>query len=105
MALIELARSLWHLLLFSSFLGSVAVLGICVYRLYFHPLAKYPGPLLAKLTTGYAVYHAYRRDLHTDIWACHEKYGVSVPIKYRRKDEHATDSALVRRGHCAIRSK
>ncbi|KAL2838596.1 putative cytochrome P450 [Aspergillus pseudodeflectus] len=75
MALIELARSLWHLLLLSAFLGTGAVLGICVYRLYFHPLAKYPGPLLAKLTTGYAVYHAYRRDLHTDVWACHEKYG------------------------------
>ncbi|KAL3453552.1 cytochrome P450 [Aspergillus insuetus] len=75
MALIELARSLGSLLLIAFFLGTAAILGICIYRLYFHPLAKYPGPFLAKLTTGYAVYHAYLRDLHTDIWACHEKYG------------------------------
>ncbi|KAK6216869.1 hypothetical protein QIS74_06983 [Colletotrichum tabaci] len=55
-----------------------AVVGLaylCVYRLFFHPYAKYPGPLLAKLTSWYSVYHAYTGDLHIDIWACHQKYG------------------------------
>ncbi|KAL3455771.1 cytochrome P450 [Aspergillus heterothallicus] len=66
---------LGDLLLVSTYLVAVALITIAVYRLYFHHLAKYPGPLLAKLTSGYAVYHAYLGDLHTDIWACHEKYG------------------------------
>ncbi|KAK1590716.1 putative cytochrome P450 [Colletotrichum navitas] len=55
--------------------GSVAVVALCIHRLYFHPYAKYPGPLLAKLTSWYSVYHTYVGDLHVDIWRCHEKYG------------------------------
>ncbi|EUC26774.1 hypothetical protein COCCADRAFT_113420 [Bipolaris zeicola 26-R-13] len=48
---------------------------IAIYRLFFHPYAKYPGPFLAKLTSWYSVYHTYVGDLHTDIWECHRKYG------------------------------
>lgn len=50
--------------------------GLCFYRLYLHPLAKYPGPFLAKLTNLYGFYHGYRRDIHLDVWRCHEKYGL-----------------------------
>jgi hypothetical protein len=46
-----------------------------IYRLYFHPLAKYPGPFLAKITSLYSAYHGYIRDIHIDVQACHEKYG------------------------------
>ncbi|KAF6836431.1 benzoate 4-monooxygenase cytochrome p450 [Colletotrichum plurivorum] len=56
-------------------LGLLVVAAICIYRLYFHPYAKYPGPWLAKLTSWYSVYHTYIGDLHVDIWRCHEKYG------------------------------
>ncbi|GAP87075.1 putative benzoate 4-monooxygenase cytochrome P450 [Rosellinia necatrix] len=51
------------------------LLTLSVYRLCFHPYAKYPGPFLAKLTSWYSIYHTYIGDLHTDIWLCHEKYG------------------------------
>ncbi|KAL4747878.1 hypothetical protein BDW72DRAFT_206088 [Aspergillus terricola var. indicus] len=54
---------------------SCAVAAFCVHRLFFHPLAKYPGPWLAKITNLYAGYHAWRGDLHLDMWRCHEKYG------------------------------
>ncbi|TLD04773.1 uncharacterized protein PgNI_09075 [Pyricularia grisea] len=56
-----------------SFLAAIAI-----YRLSLHPYAKYPGPFLAKLTSWYSVYHAFVRDLHTDIWDCHQKYGPVV---------------------------
>ncbi|KAH8807260.1 cytochrome protein [Xylogone sp. PMI_703] len=48
---------------------------IWIYRLTLHPLAKYPGPLLAKVTNWYSVYYAFRGDIHIDMWRCHEKYG------------------------------
>ncbi|RAL08542.1 cytochrome P450 [Aspergillus homomorphus CBS 101889] len=68
-----------HLLLrfggWSLFAGFVYISCICIYRLYFHPLAEYPGPLSGKLTTWRAVWHGRSGDLHVDIWRCHQKYG------------------------------
>ncbi|KAI8294904.1 Cytochrome P450 monooxygenase apf7 [Colletotrichum sp. SAR 10_98] len=66
---------LGQILILSAGAGFLAVVALCVYRLYFHPYAKYPGPLLAKLTSWYSVYHTYIGDLHVDIWRCHENYG------------------------------
>ncbi|KAL4905800.1 hypothetical protein BDW74DRAFT_184864 [Aspergillus multicolor] len=59
-------------------LGLMGIIGLAIHRLYFHSLSKYPGPLLAKLTTWYSVYHTITGDLHTDIWECHQKYGPIV---------------------------
>ncbi|KAF9890442.1 hypothetical protein FE257_005847 [Aspergillus nanangensis] len=53
------------------------VVGLAGHRLFFHPLSKYPGPLLGKISNLYAGYHAWKGDLHIDMWKCHEKYGVS----------------------------
>ncbi|KAI8630111.1 cytochrome P450 [Xylariaceae sp. FL1651] len=49
-----------------------------VYRAVFHPLATFPGPLLAKFTNLYAAYHAWKGDIHLDMWRCHQKYGDRV---------------------------
>lgn len=65
-------------------LGLAAISGllytVClvVYRLFFHPLAKYPGPFLAKLTDAYMLYYAWRGDRHLEFWRMHEKYGKFV---------------------------
>ncbi|KAF7512379.1 hypothetical protein GJ744_001947 [Endocarpon pusillum] len=56
----------------------LAVASFCIRRIYFHPLSKYPGPLLAKITDFYAGYHAWKGDIHVDMWRCHEKYGPYV---------------------------
>jgi cytochrome P450 len=66
-------------------LSSFAVVGlvlyfIChlVYDICFHPYAKYPGPFLAKFTDLYAGYHAWKGDIHLDMWRCHQIYGDKV---------------------------
>ncbi|OQE11748.1 hypothetical protein PENVUL_c002G08830 [Penicillium vulpinum] len=53
----------------------VHVVVLLTYRIFFHPLAKYPGPWLGKISNLYAGYHSWRGDLHVDMWRCHEKYG------------------------------
>ena len=60
-------------------LAYIAALG--VHRLKFHPYSKYPGPLLAKLTNLYGLYHAYVGDLHLDVWRCHERYGTIIRLQ------------------------
>ncbi|KAK8038259.1 Cytochrome P450 family protein [Apiospora phragmitis] len=54
------------------------VVTIVVYRLYFHPLSKYPGPFWAKITDAYQLYHAWKGDRHLEFWRNHEKYGKIV---------------------------
>ncbi|KAI0914297.1 cytochrome P450 [Ustulina deusta] len=48
---------------------------VCIYRLYFHPLSRYPGPLIAKLSDFYGAYHASKTTLHVRTLQDHEKFG------------------------------
>ena len=52
--------------------------GYIVYTLYLHPLAKYPGPLLGRLTQAYDLYHAYIGDKHLHFYHLHQRYGSIV---------------------------
>lgn len=54
------------------------MVSVIVYRLTFHPLAKYPGPLLGRITDWYSVIHALRGDRHIEFLRLHEKYGPFV---------------------------
>lgn len=63
-------------------LGAVVVLvfALPIYRLYFHPLAKYPGPLRYKLSSLPLLWQAYRGNRHLYHLRDHEKYGPIVRI-------------------------
>lgn len=46
--------------------------------MFFHPLAKHPGPALAKITDLYMLWHSYKGDRHLELWRMHEQYGPVV---------------------------
>ena len=52
---------------------------LCVYRLFFHPFARFPGPPLAKITTLHSAYYAWKGTIREDILQSHEKYGRRDP--------------------------
>lgn len=54
---------------------------LCVYRLYFHPLSKFPGPKLAAITRYYEAYYdvALNGQYTFKIRELHKKYGRDHP--------------------------
>lgn len=62
----------------SAATGFAYALALVVYRVFFHPLAKYPGPFLAKISDAYLLYHAWKGDRHLEFWRMHERYGKVV---------------------------
>ncbi|KAH6673039.1 pisatin demethylase [Halenospora varia] len=62
--------------------GLVAVywFGVAIYRLYFHPLAKYPGPLLARISPVPVTIALLRGRIPFYVKAAHDKYGPVVRV-------------------------
>ena len=60
-------------------LSVVYVLSLVTYRLFLSPLAKFPGPKLAAVTTWYELYYdvVYKGKYLFEIEKMHDKYGVS----------------------------
>jgi cytochrome P450 len=65
-------------------LAGVAVVGFTVYttiyRLYFHPLAKYPGPFFNRICPWPAIISLLRGRLPLDTKKWHDKYGPVVRV-------------------------
>jgi len=76
MALFDVSIPLWQLLAaaFATYLGWT-----CIYRRFFHPLAKIPGPFLPAVTLLYQSF--YNGRYYLEIARMHEKYGPSIQDK------------------------
>ncbi|KAF4627990.1 hypothetical protein G7Y89_g10160 [Cudoniella acicularis] len=48
------------------------------YQVFLHPLSKYPGPLVAKLSDIYSGFYTYKKRLHLTTWNNQRKYGPVV---------------------------
>lgn len=60
-------------------LAAIVQLALVIsYRLFFHSLAKYPGPLVGRITDWYSVWHILIGDRHLDFYRLHQKYGSVV---------------------------
>ncbi|KAF2027825.1 cytochrome P450 [Setomelanomma holmii] len=70
------------LLLIASIFASLFfyIFAIVIYRLTFHPLAKYPGPFLAKITDIYLAYYAWKGSRHLAFHRAHVQYGKYVRL-------------------------
>ena len=53
----------------------VYIFCLAIYRVWFHPLAKYPGPLLGRITPLYDFYIAYGEKRAHHFAYMHAKYG------------------------------
>ncbi|KAL6704221.1 hypothetical protein ACN47E_008478 [Coniothyrium glycines] len=71
-----------NILNLSSFLGLVLayLISISVYRIWFHPLSKYPGPLLCKLTSLVWTYHFIRGSILMWEQKEHNTYGEIIRL-------------------------
>lgn len=60
-------------------IGVLRFLWIGIYRLWFHPLARFPGPKLAALTTWYESYYdfvRYKGRYLFKLQSLHAEYGM-----------------------------
>ncbi|KAF5873426.1 putative cytochrome p450 family protein [Botrytis fragariae] len=65
-------------IIFSTFFLKLFLTAI--YRITFHPFAKYPGPRWAKITDLYSAYHSLRGTLQIRTLQAHDKYGSVVRL-------------------------
>ncbi|KAF7563220.1 hypothetical protein G7046_g917 [Stylonectria norvegica] len=61
-----------------SVFAVIFLTGSTIYNLFFHPLAKYPGPLLARISPVYSIWGLFRGRWPFDVHQLHLKYGPIV---------------------------
>ncbi|KAJ6782774.1 hypothetical protein PWT90_04131 [Aphanocladium album] len=69
----------WQNILLASVLGTVVyIVALVIYRLFYSPVAAFPGPFLAKVTHWYEFYHNFIRTgmYYEEIRKMHERYGM-----------------------------
>ncbi|KAF7185610.1 Cytochrome P450 monooxygenase [Pseudocercospora fuligena] len=70
-----------NIIALASAIVTIAVITTAIYRLYLHPLAKFPGPFWARLTTFPSYWHTLKGDRHVWLWRLQQQYGTT--FRYR----------------------
>lgn len=73
-----LEQPAWKLAAASVALGVLYLLCEAIYNIWFHPLAKYPGPLLARTSKIWLSYHTLNSRWPFKVKEMHDKYGPIV---------------------------
>ena len=65
-------------------MSTVYVLSLVIYRLFFSPIAKFPGPKLAAVSSWYELYYdvVHKGKYLFKIEEMHDKYGVYSNFSY-----------------------
>lgn len=69
-----------YLLVTGCVLVTTFLLSVAIWRLYFHPLAKYPGPFWARLSTFPSWWHTVKQDRHVWLYSLQEQYGTLLRV-------------------------
>jgi len=72
---------------FALVVGYVAY--IVFYRLYLHPLAKYPGPFWAKISDFPSYYYTLKQDRHVWLLKLQQQYGALSRLSRRPNYSYA----------------
>ncbi|KAL4798531.1 cytochrome P450 [Aspergillus venezuelensis] len=70
----------WYLGAASALVIVLYGVGLAVYRLYFHPLARFPGPRLSAISSLPSIYSLLRGRLGLETKQLHDKYGSVVRV-------------------------
>jgi len=66
--------------------GLLYVVGVVIYRLFFHPLARVPGPKLAAATQWYEALWDFLKSPGATYWVeierMHDRYGKYPSLRY-----------------------
>lgn len=86
----------WQNIGLAHLVGAIIyVFALITYRIYFSPIAAFPGPFLAKVTHWYEFYHNFIRTgmYYEEIRKMHEKYGM-LYMALKTRDVKATSKFM-----------
>jgi hypothetical protein len=67
---------------------------IVFYRLYLHPLAKYPGPFWAKISDLPSYWYTRKQDRHVWLLKLQQQYGMSTTQSFSNPPTNAHANGL-----------